>query len=215
MKNKKFLIGLVVVLMAVAVGGAYYFSQTENLQGNLRQTIQQVAADNDVAFTLGRTPTTTFSPGQQGVELLKLNIAADQDVTMRRLYFSINASGSGLVNSGGGSGTGSVNFSNLRMVDLSTGSVIMGPVNYIPIVNDSSWTYNFTNTIQLTAGQVLRTAFLMDVENEPTLTNTPTTVYAKILTPGTSDFSYTGSGYVSTGMIYPGVDLVGPTLTAQ
>lgn len=198
MKSSKWL-WLGAILILVLVGVAYASGGTDVLQGNLRNA---KVAD----FGVKNLPiTTTFSPGQNSVELMKFEVDTKNQPAVAGATFTLTTTGSGMLHAF--LYPGFINFYDMSLTD-SAGTVV-SEVKWPGGGDDGTNTDNgyaddFLNTItfnqfthQPAAGTTETFILKADIGNSATLTDDPTTIQVTL-----------------DSIFGQSVNLVGPTLTA-
>lgn len=130
-----------------------------------------------------------FAPNEKDVNMLDLTFTAGRDVEVRQLGFSIVATGSGLVDAD----DSTANFTDIKLINSDTGATLMGPAELSASGSDSDQTVTFTDSWYLDAGESINASVTMDIANESTLDDTPTTMTV------TLDAISTSAGVKDTG----------------
>ncbi len=139
-----------------------------------------------VTFAFNGPSTTKISPNTTGVTLMKFTITSQTTADIRDIDFSIFASGTGLL---GSDTAGTANYQNFRVINLATGSTVMGPEEFDDTIADGDGSgvankeaVSFSDDFSMSAGQVLDLAILVDVKDTDANSSTYDIVDADTLT---------------------------------
>lgn len=125
-----------------------------------------------VTIAFNGPSTTDYSVQQQDVELFRFNITSQNNIEIRNTRLTLIAGGAdadedsddagGLVN-----GTASVNYTDIKFVDVNTGAVVVGPRDLAgtATTDDDSQSLVFTDVWNVNAGQTRTIKVTADVAN--------------------------------------------------
>jgi hypothetical protein len=113
--------------------------------------------------TFNGPATSDIAKGQQDVPLFKFSVtASDSMLEIRKMYFTL----SGLTGSDLIKGTaGTEYFRDLKIKNIDTGATVMGPLSLTAANGDTSDTFTFNDSFNVSAGQTLNLAFTADLTN--------------------------------------------------
>lgn len=167
-----------------------------------------------VTIAFSGPSTTDYSVQQQDVELFRFNITSQNNIEIRNTRLTLIAGGAdadedsdagGLVN-----GTASVNYTDIKFVDATTGAVVVGPrdLSGTAVTDDDSQSLVFTDVWNVNANQTRTIKVTADVANYTPASNE--TITARLDAFQASDIKNLDNNlFVATSSIVPSGNITG------
>ncbi|MEK9157124.1 MAG: S-layer homology domain-containing protein [Patescibacteria group bacterium] len=201
----------------VAVGDVYGYGATvtstayDNSAADGTDANHSTVQGGQFTVAFNGPPVFNFPANADDLSFLDLTFTAGRDVEVRQLTFTIAATGSGLVDADGAT----ANYTDIKLVDSTSGSTLMGPKELSVSGSDSSQSLVFTDSWYLDAGETVDASLTMNVANETTLDDTPSVVTVTMAAISTTEgVKDSGTGEFLTDIV-PGTSIVGYGHTAQ
>lgn len=194
---------------------------TGSFDGTSTNYIEVTTEGGQLTTAFNGPPTSNIAKGQQDVVLYRFALtSSDNDLEIRKMYFRIQGlAATDLVK--GSAGT--EYFRDIKVKNLDSGQVLMGPISYPSALASSSTDtgiMTFTDAFNIMAGQTLNLGLTVDLSNTEDATNeffTPGTRQYRVVEAnadgnlfGSSDVRITDTGeFLPTAQIVPNTTING------
>lgn len=220
--------GAAVCISNSQVGGCSSTGQGSFDGASASYYVEVTIQGGQLTVSFNGPPTSNVAKGTSGVVLFKFGLASQQnDILIKNMDFKIAGTGSPAGFVKGASGT--EYFRNIKVVNLDTGTTIMGPVSMPSSVANSANTtgvFTLSDSFILKAGQALNLALESDLSNtedsDTQFFTNGTSTYQVTMGDansnlfGTTDAQIVSTGeYVSSSSIVPNTAITGNSFTVK
>lgn len=164
----------------------------------------------DITMSDNGPSATTYSVNTTNKDLLKVGLTSTRNITVKKTKIAITTGGTF------NAGTDKPNLKNIRLVDLSSGSTLVGPISDLAASNwglvGSTYTATLTDSFDVSANATRNLAIQADFDN--TLTSGSTFVASLDFSGANFMYDNDSGEYVASSKIVPG-SITGKTMTVN